>query len=266
MAEYPALPLFTDAFIGDTTHLTAAQTGAYLMLLMIAWRTSDCSIPNDDKILARYARMDLRTWKQNKDTILSFWRLDDDQKFRQRRLLDERKYVDDKKIKNSTNSKSRWLKNKKTDDADALPESSQNDPNPTHTPLSKNIIPITTTSLIATCEPSGSEVVVEGKSFEGRCYAAITGVFPSLMAKSMIPLSQWRIMGFSFENVQLALETVKNQGTTPDGFGYFTPVITKIINASGIKKNSAMPEAEETYEQYCSRLGLTPEYGEQAHA
>jgi hypothetical protein len=36
MSEFPCLPLFTDAFIADTGHLGAIETGAYLMLLMVA--------------------------------------------------------------------------------------------------------------------------------------------------------------------------------------------------------------------------------------
>ena len=91
MAEYPALPLFTDAFIRDTTHLTAAQTGAYLMLLMTAWRAPDCSLPDDDKLLARIARMDGRAWVANKSVVMSFWKKDDKRRWVQRRLVDERK-------------------------------------------------------------------------------------------------------------------------------------------------------------------------------
>ncbi|ACL63205.1 DUF1376 domain-containing protein [Methylobacterium nodulans] len=45
MSAYPSLPLFTDAFIADTGHLSAAETGAYLMLLMVAWRSPGCSLP-----------------------------------------------------------------------------------------------------------------------------------------------------------------------------------------------------------------------------
>jgi uncharacterized protein YdaU (DUF1376 family) len=136
MAEFPALPLFTDAFIGDTTHLTAAQTGAYLMLLMIAWRTPDCSLPDDDQILARYARMDIRAWKCNRITILAFFQKHSDGRLRQGRLTDERNYVEGRSNKNSQAAKARWLKHKNTADANAMPEACQVDA-PTPTPTVK---------------------------------------------------------------------------------------------------------------------------------
>lgn len=91
MAKFPAMPIWTDAFIADTTHLSAAQTGALIMLLIIAWRSPDGKLPDDDAVLARYARMGKRTWLANKEIILAGWYQDELQKWCQPRLLDERK-------------------------------------------------------------------------------------------------------------------------------------------------------------------------------
>lgn len=136
MAQFPALPLFTDAYLADTRHLTAAQHGGYLLLLMMAWRTSDCSLPNDDAILARWACMDKRTWAHNRETIMGFWHLCDDQKFRQGRLSDERKYVDQKRNINSANGKASALKRKERDAATVQREVNENStPTPTPTIL-----------------------------------------------------------------------------------------------------------------------------------
>jgi hypothetical protein len=44
MAEYPFLPLWTDAYFADTRHLTLEQHGAYLLLIIEAWRRADCCI------------------------------------------------------------------------------------------------------------------------------------------------------------------------------------------------------------------------------
>ena len=100
MAKFPALNLYTDAFIADTIHLNAAQTGAYIMLLMAAWRSDDCRLPDDDKVLARYARMNLRQWLPNKPLIMSFWRKDSENKWYQSRLIDERTFATDVRNKN----------------------------------------------------------------------------------------------------------------------------------------------------------------------
>jgi len=75
MAEFPALPLWTDAFLADTTHLTAEDTGAYLLLLMIAWRRPNCDLPDDDDQLARFARMSLKQWRRRRGHVMAFWTL-----------------------------------------------------------------------------------------------------------------------------------------------------------------------------------------------
>lgn len=89
MSELPILPLYTDAFIADTGHLSAAQTGAYMMLLMVAWRTPQCCLPDDDARLARWARVDARTWAKMKSVVMEFWTLTDGQ-WTQKRLTKER--------------------------------------------------------------------------------------------------------------------------------------------------------------------------------
>src|SRR5262249_39204695 len=72
MAKFPMLPLYTDAFIADTLHLDPAEVGAYMLMLMAAWRTPDCSLPNDDAILRKITRMDARVWNKSKHTLLAF--------------------------------------------------------------------------------------------------------------------------------------------------------------------------------------------------
>lgn len=133
MANYPSLPLFTDAYLGDTRHLTTLQHGAYLLMLIVAWRSPDCSLPNDDAYLARITGLDKRTWNANKDTLLAFWKLGPEQKWEQGRLKDERNFVEQLRNKNVANANTRWLKNKKPRHATAIPERCQNDA-PTLTP------------------------------------------------------------------------------------------------------------------------------------
>lgn len=75
MAEFPALPLWTDAYLGDTTHLTTIEHGAYLLLLISMWRAGG-SLPDDDKLLARYVRMTPAQWARIKATVRAFFRVD----------------------------------------------------------------------------------------------------------------------------------------------------------------------------------------------
>lgn len=143
MAEFPALPLFTDAYLADTIHLTAAQHGAYILLLMAAWRTKECALPNDDEFLARMTRMDKRTWAANKGAVLAFWSLGSDGKLRQGRLSDERNFVEAKRRKQSQAGQASALKRKGRESTDVQPEANQNPtPTPTPTPIKKGESPL----------------------------------------------------------------------------------------------------------------------------
>src|SRR5262245_64880047 len=56
MSRFPSLPLFTDALVADTDHLSDAEFGAYLRLLILMWRTPECRVPADKAWLARRLR------------------------------------------------------------------------------------------------------------------------------------------------------------------------------------------------------------------
>ena len=138
MAKLPQLPLFTDAFIADTVHLDAMETGAYLMLLMCAWRSPDCKLPNDDKLLARYARCNARQWQKIKPSVMSFFEQDELQKWYQQRLLKEHIFVTAKLEQQKQAGKASALKRKETGSTDV--ENSGNgrsngSPTPTPTPI-----------------------------------------------------------------------------------------------------------------------------------
>ena len=136
MAKYPALPLFTDAYMADTRHLTTLQHGAYLLLLMTAWRMPDCALPNDDVFLARICGMDKRTWQKNRDVIMAFWRQDEKQRWYQGRLRDEQQFVAQLRNKNSEAGKASALKRLNRDSTSVQPESNQiSTPTLTPTPI-----------------------------------------------------------------------------------------------------------------------------------
>lgn len=103
----PAIPLFGDAYLADTTHLTTEEHGAYLLLIMAAWRQDDCALPLDDRKLARIAGLSLRKWGSIKATILEFWTLEKGRIY-QSRLRKEHDYVRQKSESNRKNAEARW--------------------------------------------------------------------------------------------------------------------------------------------------------------
>ena len=71
MSKFPSMPLFIDAYLADTTHLSAEEHGAYLLLLMAMWR-HDGSVPDVDKDLARMCRIGRRRWPYVKARLMPF--------------------------------------------------------------------------------------------------------------------------------------------------------------------------------------------------
>ena len=133
MAEYPAIPLWTDAYLGDTQHLTTIEHGAYLLLLIAMWRAGG-NLPNDDKRLARITRLGPKQWLRVKDTIWEFFEVSSDS-ISQRRLTAELTFVRQRSQSASDSAKARWLKDKNSGHAVAMPEACESDaPTPTPTP------------------------------------------------------------------------------------------------------------------------------------
>lgn len=113
MAQFPALPIWTDALLGDTTHLTQAEFGAYLLMLIVAWRSPGCCLPNDEKYLARITRSHLaRNWRVIRSAVMPFWRLGEDGQLRQKRLSQVHLVSAELRLKASAAGKSSSLKRK----------------------------------------------------------------------------------------------------------------------------------------------------------
>jgi uncharacterized protein YdaU (DUF1376 family) len=109
MKKPAALPLFGDSYLADTTHLTTEEHGAYLLLMLAAWRNADCALPGDDRTLARITRLSTRRWNALKPTLLAFWTLDASTgRLFQRRLRQEFAYVLDKSQGAKAAAEARW--------------------------------------------------------------------------------------------------------------------------------------------------------------
>lgn len=112
--KFPFLPLSVDAYLNDTRHLTTEQHGAYLLLLMEAWKSPTVSLPDDDDILARLTGLSAAKWRKNKAAIMEFWLYDGrSRRWTQKRLRKERDYVAKKRSQTKDAAAKRWNKAKK---------------------------------------------------------------------------------------------------------------------------------------------------------
>lgn len=72
-----AMPLFGDAYLADTMHLTNEEHGVYLKMLIVAWRQPSCSLPDDDGVLARIAGVGIKKWRSAlRPVMMEFWQRD----------------------------------------------------------------------------------------------------------------------------------------------------------------------------------------------
>lgn len=121
------MPLYWGDYLRDTGHLSAAEHGAYLLLLGHYWVTRR-PLPDDDRQLARIARMTPDEWADARSIIQAFFEVRDGHWY-QRRLEAElvtaaaRKNANVRRAKTAANA--RWGKGKReraqpTDREDAV--------------------------------------------------------------------------------------------------------------------------------------------------
>jgi uncharacterized protein YdaU (DUF1376 family) len=67
----PWMPLYVGDYLGDTGHLTTAQHGAYLLLMMHYWRKGE--LPDDDRQLSKITKLPLKTWCEYRPTLQEFF-------------------------------------------------------------------------------------------------------------------------------------------------------------------------------------------------
>ena len=67
----PWMPLYVGDYLGDTGHLTTAQHGAYLLLMMHYWRKGE--LPDDDRQLLKITKLPLKTWSDYRPILQDFF-------------------------------------------------------------------------------------------------------------------------------------------------------------------------------------------------
>lgn len=72
MSERPFMQLYVSDFVGDTLMLSAEHVGAYMLLLIALWN-ADGTLPNDERKLARVARLSLKKWRSVASDLMPFF-------------------------------------------------------------------------------------------------------------------------------------------------------------------------------------------------
>jgi uncharacterized protein YdaU (DUF1376 family) len=71
------MQLYVAEYLADTSHLNAAQHGAYILLLMNYWQRGK-ALPDSNDRLAIVARMSAEEWAANRGVLAEFFRVEND--------------------------------------------------------------------------------------------------------------------------------------------------------------------------------------------
>lgn len=93
------LPLFRDAYLGDTVRLSLEQHGLYLMLMLEAWDQPGCTLPDDEQALSDIAGITVIRFRKIALPVMAKWTRGGDGRLYQKRLLKEWNYVQSKREK-----------------------------------------------------------------------------------------------------------------------------------------------------------------------
>jgi uncharacterized protein YdaU (DUF1376 family) len=88
------MPVFTDALLGDTLHLSAEEFGAYCLLLFATWRNNGRALVEDDRKMARICRVTPKRWRDRLRPVLAAFFDTSDGTWHQKRLEKEWNYVE----------------------------------------------------------------------------------------------------------------------------------------------------------------------------
>ena len=85
MTDIPYMKFWIPDYTSKTHHLSVQEHGAYIRLLMIAWTTPGCSIPDDAAWIRRRLRVSEEEFSEFvKPIIDEFWTKDDHRLYQKR--------------------------------------------------------------------------------------------------------------------------------------------------------------------------------------
>lgn len=129
------MPIYWGDYLKDTGHLSAAEHGAYLLLIGHYWTTGK-PLPSNLETVRRIARMERDEWEASRDTVMAFFDLDGDV-YRHGRIDAEMAKAIEKYEKRAAagraGNEKRWGNKSQCDsqcDPNALAKSSQPQPQP----------------------------------------------------------------------------------------------------------------------------------------
>jgi uncharacterized protein YdaU (DUF1376 family) len=106
MSEQPYMKLWVGDFTSDTLHLSSAEIGQYMMLLMAMWRGGG-SLPNDPKFLRRITRGPVRP------AVMAYFVVDGE-RITQKRLAVELKKAKEKSESAAESARAKYRKDKES--------------------------------------------------------------------------------------------------------------------------------------------------------
>lgn len=224
MAEFPALPLFTDAYLADTRHLTAEEHGAYLLLLMCAWRTRGCALKDCDQTLARTVGVTRARWRKIKPVLMEFFTVDGGL-WQQKKLSEVYRGVEERVAKNRQNgakggrAKARKVSRASTGASTGVSSGISNG-------TSKNL---PTKSQNQTPEPDREAVKTAAAA------AGLDG--DGLQVKARTVVSEWLAAGADIDHditptiTALRAREEARTGKAPGTLAYYTPAILEARDA-----------------------------------
>lgn len=114
------MPLWTDSFVADTTHMSATEIGALTLLMVAMWRAGG-ELPGDHRVLAKYARLTPGQFARVWQTIQPRFRPAGGGGITSDTLLKSLEEVRRRSRRASDNANRRWLKTRGQTHANAYP-------------------------------------------------------------------------------------------------------------------------------------------------